>query len=290
MNKQNLIAIAVLLAVIVTAVILFNGPATIDSNKPADASNQGADSHALVQDTDGESKLSQSKPMPEDAATVSAIANFSTMSKLAKYPGFGHQIDKDEDTFTKEELERESMISDCMKESGFEYTPAPSIVLDDAAMSDEEEFERLLREAATDPNDEYISTLSPSMKESYYITLTGMADPNAEEGTNHSLAADSDSCIHRAYTSVPGVYAKRNQLNEEYEAMEAGIGDDERVIAATEKWSNCMSDSGHTYLNPGEVQSHIDQSIADNGLNQDSTVTNSQQTALEWFNACKIQA
>ena len=82
------------------------------------------------------------------------------ISDLAKYPGFGHRDDEDEQTFSNEEEHRENLIADCMRESGFDYTPAPSIVLDESVLENEKEFERLLAEAATDPNQAYVGQLS----------------------------------------------------------------------------------------------------------------------------------
>jgi hypothetical protein len=196
------------------------------------------------------------------------------ISDLAKYPGFGHHNDEDEKTFSKEEELRENMIADCMRESGFDYTPAPSIVLDESVLENEKEFEQLLAEAATDPNQAYVGQLSPSMRRSYYLALTGLADPYTQEGLDYELAANSNSCVNRAFRSIPGVYAKRNALEKELNTMESEIKNDQRSIAATQKWSNCMFELGHTFERPSDAHRFVDQTII-------STLNNTGQAGLE---------
>jgi hypothetical protein len=206
----------------------------------------------------------------DDSSAVSGLgsnsnqSNILQISDLAKYPGFGHNDDDDEQTFSIEEESRENLIADCMRESGFDYTPAPSIVLDDSVLENEKEFERLLAEAATNPNQSYVDQLSPSMSQSYYLALTGLTDPNIQEGLDHELAANSNSCVSRAFESIPGVYAKRNGLETELNTMESEIRNDQRSIAATQKWSNCMSELGHTFERPSDAHRFVDQTIISN--------------------------
>jgi hypothetical protein len=208
--------------------------------------------------------------LDDDSSPVSDLdsnsnqSNIMPISDLAQYPGFGHRDDEDEQTFSKEEELRENMIADCMRESGFDYTPAPSIVLDDSMLENEKEFEKMLAEAATNPNQAYVDQLSPSMSRSYYLALTGLADPNTPEGLDHELATNSNSCVSRAFESIPGVYAKRNELEKEINTMESEIKNDQRSIASTQKWSNCMSELGHTFERPSDVHRFVDQTIISN--------------------------
>ena len=205
-------------------------------------------------------------------------------SKLADYPGFGHDMEKDEATYSKEEMERETAIADCMQENGFEYTPTPSLLVDAQTLDDEAEFERLLAEAARDPNDLYVKSLSPSMRESYFITLTGLADPNVEEGLAHAQADSVNSCRSKAFKETPGVYAKKNLLNDEYQAMQQSIENDERIVQATSNWSSCMSKGGLNFSRPNEVMRHIDQSFAaqlDGNATQEPQAITDQVNQLE---------
>lgn len=183
-------------------------------------------------------------------------------SKLASYSGFGHNIEKDEETFTQEEIARESMIQNCMEAQGFEYTPAPSIVIDSETVDNIEEFERLLTEAANDPNKAYVDRLSDAKRVDYYLALTGMKDPNTPESQDQALAQYSDNCTKQAFDRIPSVYAKRNLLQAEYEQMEQDIATDPRILAANGRWADCMSDAQLNYRSPKELFSAADQAIA----------------------------
>ncbi|MBL4672609.1 MAG: hypothetical protein JKX81_10155 [Arenicella sp.] len=227
----------------------------------------------------------------DDSSLVSDLGSNSNeshilqISDLAKYPGFGHRDDEDEQTFSNEEEHRENLIADCMRESGFDYTPAPSIVLDESVLENEKEFERLLAEAATDPNQAYVGQLSPSMSRSYYLALTGLADPYTQEGLDYDLSANSNSCVNRAFKSIPGVYAKRNALEKELDTMESEIKNDQRSIAATQKWSNCMSELGHTFEQPSDAHRFVDQTIISNLNNTGQAGPEDEQLIRQLYQA-----
>ena len=213
-----------------------------------------------------EPKAVASKPaeeLPADLGEAVEGGASTEASKLSNYPGFGHDIDQDEETFSEEELAREKYIADCMNQNGFQYEPSPSIVIDEEAMSNPEEFERLLALSATDPNESYVSSLSEDMQKSYYMTLVGMEDPNDPEGQAHDLAQHGNSCTNQAFQKIPGVYAKRNVLSEEFDAMERRVEEDERVSKAQEDWSECMGDDGFAFSRPSDVHKYTDQVMAE---------------------------
>lgn len=256
-----------LVATLVASMVLFDRtPQATTQTKPVKAI---ATQTVLV-----DSENRQSKPeSSSDAATAQTDSNMIlAVSKLADYPGFGHHYEKDEETFSEEEHQREELIAECMKASGFEYTPAPSVVVDDAVLADEAEFERLLAEAANDPNQAYTQTLSSSMLESYNIALTGLPNPNIEEGLDLAQAQENNSCVSKAFSDVPGVFAKRNSLVEELNRLEIEIQNDQRLTAKTQAWSGCMSAYGFTFARPNEVQNQIDQAVValmEQGRDQD---------------------
>jgi hypothetical protein len=76
-----------------------------------------------------------SEPSVADAEADAVPA--PRLSRLAAYPGFGHDPDADEARFEREELEREEIIAECMKVEGYSYVPAPSTMEADIA-SDEQ--------------------------------------------------------------------------------------------------------------------------------------------------------
>lgn len=285
MQKKTLIGLIALASV---SVILASGLLVKNSEDPevSKPKLQEGDQASLDQKplmTPKPAAPKQESPAATDAEARSEVQAIPP-SKLADFPGFGHDMEKDEATYTEEEMERETAIADCMQENGFEYTPTPSLLVDAQALNDEAEFERLLAEAAKDPNDLYVQSLNPSMRESYFLTLTGLADPNIEEGLDHTQADLINSCRSKAFRDTPGVYAKKNLLSDEYQAMQQNIENDERVVKATSDWSNCMSQGGLNFSRPNEVMRHIDQSLASqlgSNLTEASETLTNQVNQLE---------
>ncbi|TQV71334.1 hypothetical protein FKG94_19665 [Exilibacterium tricleocarpae] len=256
-KKYVLLALSLVVTTAVVAIVLqdahressLESPTANVSNEEPLAGQQTGESAQLLQPQEDIEQLMQATATPG-------------VSELAKYPGFSNS-EEDEAQFSREEMAREELIAGCMRENGYEYTPAPSVVVDEAAMSNPEEFERLLQESLSDPNEVYVNSLSVDMRKAYYQTLTGMDNPNDPEGQAHDLAAFSDSCVNRAYREIPGVYAKRNQLSEALEAMELRIEEDERIVRATEDWSECMGDRGYTFSTPADVLRQADARLTD---------------------------
>ncbi|MCD9459462.1 hypothetical protein LU351_10620 [Marinibactrum halimedae] len=234
--------------------------------------------------------FSAKEPTPTPDASLS-----NRESKLAEYPGFGHNSEQDEETFSEEELAREHFVADCMAQRGFEYTPSPSIVVDDATAQDPEAFERLLQEAASDPNEKYLQGLSHTEQEAYYLALVGMKDPNAQEAIEHEAASFSDSCVNQAFSIIPSVYEKRNALREEIDQMELAILQDDRLSLANDQWTRCMSDAQLYYSSPQALLAAADQEMAQL-LSQNASVeaiTASRQihtAAYEMSHRCYQQA
>lgn len=226
------------------------------------APNSSQPTVSVVEDSQVTATVASAKVNTEADEVAPEDATLYT-SKLAGYPGFGHRIEQEEEIFSEEELAREKFIAGCMQLNGFQYQPAPSVVIDEAAMSNPEEFERLLALSASDPNAAYVSSLSKDMQKSYYVTLVGMEDPNDPEGQAHDLARHSNSCTNQAFKKIPGVFSKRNVLSDEFDVMERRAAEDERVIKAQAQWSECMGDDGFAFTSPSDVHMHADQLMAE---------------------------
>lgn len=206
--------------------------------------------------SDGDKQLQSTLP----AVAVHTVKEAVEVSSLAQYPGFGHNIEQDEDRFTREEMQRETLIAECMKDNGFDYTPTPSVVIDENAGP--EEFERLLALAASDPNEGYVASLSANQRKAYYLMLTGMENPNDPEGKAQQMGANTDSCLSRAFAAIPGVYARRNRLIEPFRRMELEIARDPQMRQANQMWSECMDKQGLSYATPSDIHAMADETRA----------------------------
>ncbi|MFM2415740.1 MAG: hypothetical protein RL385_463 [Pseudomonadota bacterium] len=199
-----------------------------------------------------------SKPSVADAEADAVPA--PRLSRLAAYPGFGHDPDSDEARFEREELEREEIIAECMKVEGYSYVPAPSTIIDSEKSASPAELERLVAEAARDPNAEYAATLPPAERETYNLALHGLKNPDDEGEVARSNLPVAGSCLARAHERVPGVFAKRNELAPELDTMEANIVSDEQTRRAYGRWSACMAGAGHPFGSPAEARRFADES------------------------------
>lgn len=204
----------------------------------------------------------QQEPLELTKSSTQDTETNSTFSKLSAYPGFGHDIDGDEEQFSAEELQRENYIAGCMEENGFEYKPAPSIVIDAEAIDNAEDFDRILQEAAIDPNEAYVSALSSEQIQLYYMTLYGMENPNDPEAQAHEYTDENDSCTSQAFRKIPSVYDKFNALRNEYELMEESVQADERMVQITEAWSGCMGDNGYSFESYSAMARYIDENFS----------------------------
>ncbi|NOK62290.1 MAG: hypothetical protein GFH27_549331n29 [Chloroflexi bacterium AL-W] len=176
-------------------------------------------------------------------------------SPLATYPGFGHDLAADEARFDRESMARELLIEQCMVQKGYAYEVVPPIRASSTVSSEE------IVTAMDDPNVRHAESLSVEQREDYYMTLYGVADPNAL-GADELYDKDrpgGGGCQGEAFATVPGVYAVRGQLNEAYIELRRTMTEDTRVHAAEEAWSACMADLGYPYNTPRDLLAEMDE-------------------------------
>lgn len=183
------------------------------------------------------------------ALSLGVGAGAGPSSPLAAYPGFGHDPERDEARFEREERDREDLIARCMRNSGFKYFPAPSTLVTGGDKGPP---------SADDRNDRYVASLPPAQRNAYFVTLTGNADPFDEAAP----AATSGSCVGSAFERSRGVFAARAELVEEIEEMEQAIATDPRVEKATQRWSSCMHGRGFDVSEPKAVEAAVDHETA----------------------------
>lgn len=185
--------------------------------------------------------LSLSLVLTLAVATPAAAQPPVAGSPLAAFPGFGHHAEADEERFEREELAREHLVAQCMEREGFRYVPAPSIALEELAGA---------REAMTalrdDPNERYMRGLPQEERASYFLALYGVEDPLSESADHQpDPAVTGGGCLGEAVRTLPGVFAAKAALQEEYAAMRRAVLDDPRVRAAEARWAGCMEALGH---------------------------------------------
>lgn len=183
-----------------------------------------------------------------------ASADAEAGSPLAAYPGF-RDPEVDEAQFLREERQREQRVAGCMREAGFRYTPAPSVVVDGSQEEPPPDV---------DPNEAYAASLDPAARSAYYLALVEVSDPNAQEA---SELPDPDGetgggCVGEALREIPGVYEVRGRLADELDAMEEAITADPRVRDAETAWSVCMREAGHPFRSPAHLHASLDDAVA----------------------------
>jgi hypothetical protein len=259
-----------------------------------------------------------------DASTDETESTGTTISPLAELMGW--QNDSPEEARRKQ-LQVEELTAECMREEGWEYTPVdwsaqgPEMSTEDETLMADQEaygkkygygvvhnYERWEEPSLNgeevigkdprqfeDPNQEYISTLSPSESEEYYQSLYGggfsrSGDVAVGFGTAPATAApDSDptattasvdvtsvpvpmrpedqGCSGRANAEVYGTDPMQSnpdlqsRMNDYWEDSQ----NDPRLLSANDEWFECMADvvdglveAGQPITKPEQMYSYLD--------------------------------
>ena len=176
-----------------------------------------------------------------------------SQSPLSAYPGFGHNADADEIQYLLEEAERERLVEGCMRTAGFRYNAAPSVDANEPLIKPKNSSKS---SSLIDQNERYAQTLSPENRQKYYLALYGVPDPNDPQKLWNPESDSGGGCSGAAIRAVPGVFAARGKLGEQFATMLAEIRKDARVVAVEAEWAGCMrgmKGKGFTVSNPGEV-------------------------------------
>lgn len=174
--------------------------------------------------------------------------------------------------------EMERILSACMTEQGFDYTPVDwSYVEDLEAMQDAAppSAEELTGGVAdhgygistfvsgsqetpgsavgglhVDPNEEYVAAMSDAERQAYETALWGVGQGEAYitgeepyDWTRWGCQGRSDHQLgidQREYFD----YAPYEDLRAQIDAMYMAVGDDPRVLGAEREWSACMAEAG----------------------------------------------
>jgi hypothetical protein len=167
----------------------------------------------------------------------------------------------------------EGQIRDCMKAQGFEYIPVDPLVQERAltgkAMTEEEFikqfgdgvstlFDRGLGREQSDPNDRTRKSLSAADRTAYDRALGG-ENPAATfaEAVDSGDFSELGGCTKRASEAEFGGGPVVTALIAKLDELDDGIGQDQRMVKAGEKWSACMADKGYEYAEPGDIEDDL---------------------------------
>jgi hypothetical protein len=168
----------------------------------------------------------------------------------------------------------ENRIADCMKAQGFEYTPvdpfAQQQALTGKARITDEEFTRQFGfgistlfgkgDEQSDPNDRVRRSLSEADRAAYDRALYG-----ENVGVTFSEAVDTGDftelggCTKDASEAAFGGAAVLTSLVERLDELDERIIQDQRMVRANEKWTECMLEKGYRYEEPDEIDSDLEE-------------------------------
>lgn len=201
--------------------------------------------------------------------------------------------------FADVQRDTEESIARCMAAEGFEYTANNLNVFDTL----DTELDRDSREYAetygfgiasnefdefidafedyTDPNEEYVESLSPGEAEAYQVALTGFTEEELIARFQDATTEDFDQftpsgCQGEAFESSFALMSVFMAFGDEFEDLEDRVEADPRLVAARAGWSGCMGESGFRFDTEDDAASSIReryQSIVSEGrLSSDSAV------------------
>jgi hypothetical protein len=167
----------------------------------------------------------------------------------------------------------EGEIQDCMEAQGFDYIPVDPLVQERAltgkAMTEEEFikqfgdgvstlFDRGLGRAQADPNDRVRKNLSAADRAAYDRALGGDNPAMTfAEAVDSGDFSELGGCAKRASEAEFGGAAVVTALIGKLDELDEGIGQDQRMVRAAEKWSACMAKEGFRYAEPDEIEEDL---------------------------------
>jgi hypothetical protein len=166
----------------------------------------------------------------------------------------------------------EGAIRDCMKAQGFDYVPVDPLaqraaLTGKARMSDEEFLEQFGYGISTmfgrggktsNPNDDYRRSLSAADRAAYDRVLWGDSPGlTFAEAIDNDLADELGGCTKRATAAAFGGTALLATLQAKFDQLEERIVQDQRMVRAVERWSQCMADEGYQYNEPEDIDADL---------------------------------
>lgn len=186
-----------------------------------------------------------------------------TLGKTAELPGT-KEFGLTEEAWVAHIEDTQALIADCMADAGFEYVPVDVKTIEAAQARVRTEpgytrrtfkeqwglavttrFDNPVRDTGLGPNLQIWKSLPPADRDAYFQTLFG-DNWNADFAFTFDEEdfSSTGGCTREAVSKV----FTDEQLRGEYvNPKDVLVDADERVIAATKKWSQCMHERGYEY-------------------------------------------
>lgn len=185
------------------------------------------------------------------------------LGETAKLPGT-KEFGLTEEAWVAHIEDTQSLIADCMADAGFEYVPVDVKTIEAAQARVRTEpgytrrtfkekwglavttrFDNPVRDTGLGPNLQIWKSLPPADRDAYFQTLLG-DDWNADFAFTFDEEdfSSTGGCTREA---VAQVFTEQQLRGEYVNPKDVLVDADERVIAATKKWSQCMHERGYEY-------------------------------------------
>lgn len=186
-----------------------------------------------------------------------------TLGETVELPGT-KEFGLTEEAWVAHIEETQSLIATCMADAGFEYVPVDVKTIEAAQARVRTEpgytrrtfkekwglavttrFDNPVRDTGLGPNLRIWRSLRPADRDAYFQTLFG-DDWNADFAFTFDEEdfSSTGGCTRQA---VAQVFTEPQLRGEYVNPKDVLVDADERVIAATKKWSQCMHERGYEY-------------------------------------------
>jgi hypothetical protein len=166
----------------------------------------------------------------------------------------------------------EVAIRDCMKDQGFDYVPVDpaaqrAAITGSSRLSDEDFLKQFgygistlwgRGSAQADPNIRVRTSMGAPDRRAYDRALWG-----ENTGASFSEAVDTGNftrlggCTKKATEDVFGGAEMLTRLQRRLDQLDDRILEDQRMVRALERWTECMADAGYRYEDPDEIDSDL---------------------------------
>lgn len=244
----------------------------------------------------------------ENDTTQSAASNGeSPLADSLGLPSWNFNEEESEARYAEAQRQRQALIATCMKARGFEYTPvdysqfvsfssvdsenergsdewiakhgfgistqqfAQSSVGPDLVGFDDERPGPMMTDLQTDPNQEYVESLSESDRDAYYAALHGSMptlapdDPDFEDSME-DFFANSDACnmVAQRESDLFDIEKMRriedefgDELDELYDRLESHP----KIVAHNKEVSSCVAEAGLSFTSMEQAREQINSKL-----------------------------
>src|SRR3954447_21178741 len=166
----------------------------------------------------------------------------------------------------------EDAIRDCMKNQGFDYVPVDpfaqrAALLGSSRISDQDFLKQFGYGISTlwgrgkvqaDPNQRLRVSLGDADRRAYDSALWGEnAGATFQQAIENGDFTRLGGCTKKATERVFGGAQLLTRLQSRLDQLDDRILEDQRMVRAIERWSQCMASAGYRYEEPDEIDSDL---------------------------------